>query len=209
MWGLDRERVALDSTLTLFERITVMRLFFAVVTADSVKRIVERQIETFPVQNPPWRWIPPENYHMTLKFLGDVEEDRLRELGEAALSVAPRIPPFRLAYGGFGVFPSLSRPRVIFYELKEGHEELATLAGALEGALEQIGFPRERRPFRAHLTLARIKRPLPPQVRNLLTTVPPLPGTPAQQVDSFVLMRSHLRRTGAVYEEIEQFDCTG
>jgi 2'-5' RNA ligase len=187
----------------------VMRLFFAVVTADPVKRIVESQIEAFPVKNPPWRWIPSANYHMTLKFLGDVEQDRLNEVAEAAVSVAPRIHPFRLAYGGFGGFPSLSRPRVIFYELEEGHGELAGLAGALEGALERIGFPRERRPFRAHLTLARIKRPLPPEVRNLLSAVPPLPGTPSQQVDSFVLMRSHLRRSGAVYEEIERFDCTG
>jgi len=186
-----------------------MRIFFAVVTADRVKEVAAQAIDSFPVVHPPWRWIPPRNFHITLKFLGEVADGALPALREAAQRVASLHNPFDIAYGRFGGFPSLSRPRVIFYRLERGMEELASLAATLEEELASAGYPRERRPFRAHLTLARIKRPLPADVRDGLIQVPALAGNPSQRVDSFVLMRSILRREGAVYEEIERFGLAG
>ncbi len=71
--------------------------------------------------------------------------------------------------------------------------------------MEPLGIDRERRPFAAHLTLARIKEPLPRGMVESLTTVPPLPPTAIQDVDRFVLMQSHLAREGATYEEMGSF----
>ncbi|MCK4236721.1 MAG: RNA 2',3'-cyclic phosphodiesterase [Candidatus Krumholzibacteria bacterium] len=186
-----------------------MRLFFAVVAAERVKKVVKKAVDSFPVTVPPWRWIPPENYHMTLKFLGEVEDKFLPSLHDAALRVASNTGSFQIIYGRFGGFPSLSRPRVIFYRIEEGAEELSSLAGLLEDEAERLGFEKERRPFRAHLTLARIKRRFPLALGEKLKDVSPLPPYTAQEVDHFVLMRSHLSRGGALYEEIYSFELPG
>lgn len=182
-----------------------MRLFFAVPASRGVREAVRTAIESFPVDNPPWRWIPPENFHLTLKFLGETDEKLLPSLHDAASVVSSRVAPFSMTFGGFGGFPSLSRPRVVFFEITSGFEELAGLAALVEEAVAPLGFAKERRSFRAHLTLARIKRRLPPAVSEKLLTVPPLPASTVLEVHHFVLMRSHLRREGAMYEEIGSF----
>ncbi len=186
-----------------------MRLFFAVPVIETVKELIAREIERFPVNDPPWRWIPPENLHLTLKFLGDVEEQLVPSLAQAAERTVAGIPGFRISFGRFGAFPSLRGPRVIFYGIEEGFESLASLASVLEKETERIGFAREKRAFRAHLTLARIKRPLPSAITGKLETVPCLPPGAGQTVDRVVLMKSTLYRTGAVYGEIRSFALAG
>ena len=182
-----------------------MRLFFAVKVSDAIKVDVASAIQSFPLRNPPWRWIKTENMHLTLKFLGEVDEKIVPDLKEVAADAASRVKPFRVAYGAFGGFPNLSRPRVIFFEAKEGTKELAEIARLLEAGVEPLGIPRENRPFTAHLTLARIKEPLARGMAERLAWVPPLPPTAFQEVDRFVFMQSHLAREGATYEEIGSF----
>jgi 2'-5' RNA ligase len=182
-----------------------MRLFFAVPVSESVKDIVWDAIRSFPVDDPPWRWIPPQNYHLTVKFLGEVDEVLIPSINEAAIRAASRASPFDMVFGGFGGFPSLSKPRVLFYRIEEGAGELESLAGDLERAMEPLGFEREGRRFKAHLTLARVRRPLSGGLRRKLDSVPPLPGSAIQEVDRFLLMRSHLNPKGATYEEIGAF----
>jgi RNA 2',3'-cyclic 3'-phosphodiesterase len=183
-----------------------MRLFFAVHVSDAIKNDIADALKAFPVRNPPWRWIVPENLHVTLKFLGEMDESALPDLGEVARHAASGIKPFRIVYGPFGGFPALSRPRVIFFEATEGLPELARLAAGLESGAELLGVPRENRPFTAHLTLARIKEPLPAGIRDALQKVPPLPASASQTVEHFSLMQSRLSRAGAEYEELERFD---
>ncbi len=183
-----------------------MRLFFAVPLSQSVRTLVARHIDSFPVNSPPWRWIPPKNYHLTLKFLGEVADELLPSLGEAASRTASGAVPFTITFGRFGGFPSLSRPHVLFYRVEEGVEMLAGLARNLESNLERYGFEPERRPFRAHLTLSRIKRPLPQAIREQLRDVPPLPASVSHKVDDFVLMRSILSSRGAMYEVVETYE---
>jgi len=185
-----------------------MRLFFAVRVSDGIKADVGAALKAFPVRNPPWRWIVPENLHITLKFLGEVDEKLLPDLRDVARHAASRVKPFHVVYGPFGGFPALSRPRVIFFEATEGTKELASLAGELESGVELLGVPRENRPFPAHLPLARIKEPLSPGIRDALEKVAPLPASSFQDVDHFSLMESHLRREGAQYEEVDRFMLT-
>jgi len=182
-----------------------MRLFFAVKISDAIRADVAAAIQAFPLRDPPWRWIQTGNMHLTLKFLGEVDEGAVPDLKEIAADAASRVKPFRVLYGVFGGFPHLSRPRVIFFEAKEGTKELAEIARLLETGVEPLGIERERRPFTAHLTLARIKEPLPRGMAERLVSVPPLPATAFQDVDRFVLMQSHLAREGATYEEMGSF----
>jgi 2'-5' RNA ligase len=182
-----------------------MRLFFALKITEAIKADVEAAIQAFPLRNPPWRWIPTGNMHLTLKFIGEVDERILPDFKAVAADVATRVKPFRVAYGAFGGFPNLSNPRVIFFEAKEGKRHLSEIAHLLESGVEPLGIDRERRPFAAHLTLARIKEPLPRGMAERLVTVPALPPTAIQDVDRFVLMQSHLAREGATYEEMGSF----
>jgi 2'-5' RNA ligase len=182
-----------------------MRLFFAVHVSDAIKNDIADALKAFPVRNPPWRWIVPQNVHVTLKFLGELDEKLLPDLREIGQHAAQGMKPFRVSYGAFGGFPALTRPRVIFFEAMEGTPELAEIASRLDRGAELVGVPRESRPFTAHLTLARIKDPLPPGIRDALEKVPPLPATASQTVDHFSLMQSHLSRAGAQYEEVERF----
>jgi 2'-5' RNA ligase len=182
-----------------------MRLFYAVKISDAIRADVEAAVQSFPLRNPPWRWIPTGNMHLTLKFLGEVDERILGDLKDVGSAAAAETKPFRVAYGAFGGFPNLSNPRVIFFEAKEGARELAKIAKSLESLVEPLGIERERRPFKAHLTLARIKEPLPRGMAERFDDVPPLPATAFQIVDRFMLMRSHLAPSGATYEEVGSF----
>jgi len=104
------------------------------------------------------RWVPPESMHLTLKFLGEVEDSRLPRIFQTVSAVCARSVPFRLTVAGAGCFPDWLRPRIIWAGITEGGLELVTLAAELDAVLAALGFPRERRPFSAHITLGRMDR---------------------------------------------------
>jgi 2'-5' RNA ligase len=105
------------------------------------------------------RWIPPANLHLTLTFLGDVQDRALADVERALREAAMTVPAFTVRLGGFGAFPNLRRARVAYVGVQEGGEDLAQLAGAFVGALPPALRPDDRRPFRAHLTMARLRQP--------------------------------------------------
>jgi 2'-5' RNA ligase len=154
------------------------------------------------------RWVRPEGIHLTLKFLGDVPARRLEAI-ERALARAVR-EPFRLSVrlSQLGSFGGSTGLRVVWLGLEGEVEALARLAAQVEGALEPMGFPRERRPFAAHLTLARVKESASPQDRRRLfelvrsLELPPLPGATLQAVS---LMQSTLEPGGARYQRLARF----
>ena len=100
------------------------------------------------------RWTHPGNWHLTLRFLGNVPTPRLPELTTALAEVA--FAPFTLAVGRAGAFPARGTPRVLWLGLTRGGKECASLAGAVNAALAPLGFAPEGRPFAPHLTLARV-----------------------------------------------------
>lgn len=146
-------------------------------------------------------WVAAENVHITLKFLGRVEEPRLG-LCEAALGRAVGgHRPFDLTIQGLGAFPSASRARVIWAGIGDGAEALGALADSVERELERLGFPVEARRFSGHVTLARIREPRgdPTIVRALEEDANARFGT--TRVERVVLMRSDVSPRGARYTE--------
>lgn len=186
-----------------------MRLFFAVPVPETVRERVAGIIRGCELDDPPWRWIKPDNYHLTLKFLGEVEDSLVKPLESAASRVAARFPPFRIDFDSFGAFPSLGKPRVLFYDISGGFKPLSELSREIDEGIEFLGFEREKRAFRAHLTLARIKKPLPSAILDRLERFPSLPPGTAAEIDSFQLMSSSLGRGGATYREVANFDLEG
>ncbi len=176
------------------------RLFVAVPLPDDVRHALSTLIREAAPGGLPGRVVPPANWHVTLRFLGDVDDlgrDRLlRELQAAGLG-----DPFVVDWGGLGAFPRPGRATVLWVAADRGAADLSRLAVDVEEAAVAAGFPHEDRPFRSHLTLSRIR---PHQdVAPLLESTSPFDL--AMTVDRVAVYRSHLGRGGARYEEIEEF----
>jgi 2'-5' RNA ligase len=155
------------------------------------------------------RWVAAAGMHLTLKFLGEVSDERLGDVRAALDRVTAETAPMELRCAGLGVFPGPSRPRVIWAGMATGLRELGLLAHALEGAVEPLGFLPERRPFRGHATLGRVRSPrgIGPLMRALERASGEEFGRwTASQI---VLYRSHLRRTGSIYEPLARVPLAG
>lgn len=179
----------------------VGRLFLGVGLSDEVRHGLAGHLEEELGGRPlPGRPVPPENWHLTLRFLGSTDavtyERILRQMEGADLGAR-----FTLGFGGLGAFPRSERATVLWLGVERGEGEVRALAERVEGALEAAGVPPEERPFHPHLTLSRIR---PHQdVRPLVGEVGAFPLR--QPVEEVVLFRSHLGRGPARYEAMERF----
>ena len=144
-------------------------------------------------------WVGRDNFHLTLKFLGDVDPGRLQAIVAALGGAVAGCPPFDLGVGGLGAFPSPTRPRVLWVGLEEGATEAARLAGRVDDALAGVGFERETRAFSPHVTLGRVREPRrQPGLAEVLRGG----GFGRQRVDRLRLMQSTLSPHGARYTEL-------
>jgi 2'-5' RNA ligase len=155
--------------------------------------------------------VRPEGIHLTLKFLGEVPARRLEAI-ERVLARAVREPfRFSVQMAKLGSFGGSTGLRVVWVGLEGEVEGLVRLAARVDAALEPLGFPRERRPFAAHLTLARVKEGASPQDRRrlfeLVRSLEP-PSLPALTLDVVSLMRSTLEPGGARYQCLARFPTT-
>jgi 2'-5' RNA ligase len=182
-----------------------MRLFVAVDFDDTVRVAIRDAIDRFPVERPPWRWSSPATWHLTLKFLGETSTEDLERVRVALDAVRAHHAAFGATLGRFGAFPDLRSPRVLFYRVEQGAPALAALSREIDTALDAaIGLKPESRPFHAHVTVARVKEPLPASVTSRLALVPAL-VTPVFRVSTFTLTESRLGLTGAQYSVVKPF----
>ena len=136
-----------------------MRLFIAVEIDDAVRRVAATAGEELRQAIGPAlkaRWVPPENMHLTVRFIGQVDDDRAPALIDA-LTRPLDVAPFDLELGGCGAFPPSGPPRVLWMGLTRGLSSLSLMHEACNQRLRPFGFEPEGRPYSAHLTLARIK----------------------------------------------------
>ena len=147
-------------------------------------------------------WVTPENLHLTLKFLGGVEPARLDAVLAALGPAAAGVAPFDAAVRGLGAFPTASRPRVIWAGVVEGAGAMGELAARVDLALAALGFPREARPFTAHVTLGRVR--VPRREPALAGALQAAAGRDfgRVRVARVSLMRSDLSPHGARYTEL-------
>jgi len=145
------------------------------------------------------RWVAPESIHLTLKFLGDVKPDREAELAAGVVAAVQGARRFTLPVGGFGAFPSLSHPRVVWAGCQPV-PPLELLQHRVEQAMERLGFPLEGRAFHPHLTLGRAQRDARASAfRDLEDRITALAFDGEVAVESVDLMESQLARDGARY----------
>ncbi len=169
-------------------------------------------LESFAVElraaGGPLKVVSVDQLHLTLKFLGDTEEGLVPEIVTAMREAASGVRPFEIRVRGTGAFPSLGRMNVIWVGV-DGAEPLATIAAALEASMEPLGFRRENRTWRAHVTLARMKGPrdLDPARTILRARAADEFGT--HRVDAIHLKRSILTPQGAEYSVVESVRLEG
>jgi len=149
------------------------------------------------------RWVPVENLHITLWFIGEVTDERAQSVHEV-LAPPFRIPPFSIRLAGFGAFPPTGEPRVLWMALGDGLAGLRVLHEETGRRLAPLGYEPGHREYSAHLTLARVKEGPPrsgiADFRRLLRDVPADAGR--SRVAAVTLFRSRLSPKGAVYEPV-------
>lgn len=151
-------------------------------------------------------WIDPSKMHLTLKFLGEVDDGQREVITAALEAVARAHAPFEVTVGGAGTFPGPVRPRVLWVGLSGGLREIGLVATDVERACEALGFPPEARPFRGHVTLGRVRAPR--GVRRVVRAMEALRGTTfgTWTAREIVFYRSHLGGSqGARYEALARF----
>jgi 2'-5' RNA ligase len=153
-------------------------------------------------------WVKPSNIHLTLKFLGEVDSNAIESIGPVLERVASHHTPFSLQVGGVGAFPNLVRPRVIWVGIKIGRGKVSALAQEIDQALTQYGFSLDKKKFKSHLTIARLKgrEDLRPLV-NLDCQYEDIDGM-TMKAHEISLIQSQLHPKGAIYTTIQSYTLT-
>ena len=182
------------------------RTFLALELPDAIKAVLRRRIERLSHALPDVRFVDIAGLHLTLAFLGELDDARLASATAATEEAASAHAPFTLRLARLGAFGSARSPRVVWVGLAGEVAQLGALQSTLADALAARGFPREARPFAPHLTLARIKKPLSD---DALTALARLQGESAPdatwQADAISVMKSELLRPAARYTTLSRW----
>lgn len=180
------------------------RSFFAIVPDQAGLEFLAQRMDLFRGRG--WerfgRFVAPNDIHLTLRFLGEIDDATSLKLQEGAADIARQTPPFTYAIERCALFPRVSRARIIAAKVEPG-PELQQLVRALEKLCVESGLPPEERLFRPHITLARLRNQ---------TKRPNLPGRTgfvAQRPDGFSLLRTNHGATPEAYAEVVRFPLTG
>lgn len=185
---------------------SVIRTFVAIDLPDRVQSCLKNISEDLQsnLESIPIRWVPVENIHMTLKFLGDVSINNIELLKKMLRSEAQAHSSFEIGIGGIGAYPKIRRPRVIWTGV-EAPSELVDLQQSIEAQTSKLGYAVDNREFSPHLTLGRVSRNASPEdvrkVGEVLSSYK-VGFLGAARVTEVCLFRSDLQSTGAVYTKL-------
>jgi 2'-5' RNA ligase len=180
-----------------------VRIFVALDLSDSLRAAIAKFSEKLRAEFPSARWARIEGIHVTLKFIGEVQEDRVAQI-ETALSNVSSTSPVEMDFRGEGFFPDEQRPRVFWIGI-DSTPNLAEIAAQIETLLQRLGIPRESREFKPHLTLARISESRGiEKLRDALRSMGPTEFG-SVRTNEMHLYRSELGRGGAKYARLKTF----
>ncbi len=182
------------------------RLFIAVDIPPEITGGIDRMLSEMKKRIHGVRWVKGDSIHLTLKFLGNVAEEKIEGIEEALEPVGSRHEAANLTVERLGAFPSMKRPRVIWLGIGGDVERLAALRNDVEEVCASLGFTRESRPFSPHLTIGRIRdaKKAGTIVSGTLKDLETARFEPFT-VETFHLYRSELKPEGAVYTKLKTF----
>jgi RNA 2',3'-cyclic 3'-phosphodiesterase len=192
-----------------------MRIFIGIDLSEEIRTIISRFLDGVRGFAPDVRWVQPESLHITLKFIGEQKPEQVDAIRERLRRIEG--PALEIRFAGHGFFPTAKAPRVFWIGIQAG-SELATLAAHIDGAVAELGIPREERPFSPHLTLARTgggsgapkwrKGDGPNSAFAVLSTRLAAMGEfdfGAMIARDFILYQSQLSPKGSKYTKLERF----
>jgi RNA 2',3'-cyclic 3'-phosphodiesterase len=184
---------------------SMLRTFIAVEIPAEIQQKIHRETSNLhKAIDSLVRWVPPQNMHLTLKFLGDVSPNSVEFIRQMLRTEADKIPCFDIHLAGLGAFPNLKRPRVLYIGI-QAPAALDVLARGIEAASRRLGYEPEERPFSAHLTLGRVRQNVNATEQQLIRRT--IEGTQVDllgtaRVDSVNLYKSDLNPGGSVYTRL-------
>jgi len=181
-----------------------MRLFVAVALPPDDRARLATIVDRLSTTGADVKWVEPQNLHITLHFLGDVDAEQRDPVTIALRDAAAACAAPVVQLGGLGCFPPRGAPRVVWCGLMQGGPELRALVEGIRGAVVALGFPSEGRPWKAHVTLGRVRGR-----HNTARLLETLQHKDADGFDRFVphgitLFRSHLGSGGPRYEVLAE-----
>ncbi len=182
-----------------------VRTFIAVEIPDNVRDVISGVISELRKFCGGVRWVPPENLHLSLKFLGDLEPERFSVLKVTVGRALTGSRPFGMTLSGIGAFPNLRRPRVFWIGVGDRGKDFEGIYDKIEGALSDEGFPKEERKFSPHLTIGRVKSPR--ELGEVASKVDRVSLAPQEiTVSEVVIMKSDLRPSGPIYTPLARYE---
>jgi 2'-5' RNA ligase len=182
------------------------RLFIAIDISETARDIAANHIASLRRAFPDLRvgWERPEKLHLTIKFLGRTDDEKTEGINKRLERIASRFQPFRLRMERKGVFPSPRNPRILWLGVADSEKKLTKLADTVIDEMAKLGFEPEKRGFRAHLTIARIKEPQ--SATQLAEMHLQMQYEPVEfEIGDIVLYESQLRPTGSIYSKLAVF----
>jgi 2'-5' RNA ligase len=185
-----------------------LRCFIAVEIPGPLKEVMARTTEGLKKWGADVRWVPVENVHLTLKFLGETEESMVVRICDALSERLSSYSPFCINISGVGCFPDIRRPRVIWVGIEES-AELKELAGEVESVLADLGYPADDRAFSPHLTIGRVRSTR--GIRGMMKDLEKLAAYSfgGMEIKRVSLMKSELRPAGAEYGSLAEIHFGG
>lgn len=175
-----------------------MRTFIALELSEEIKEELGRLQDELKAADAEVKWVKPQNIHLTLKFIGNAEESKIEEIKKILESISSQNHPFEISLFRPGAFPELNRPRVIWVGIDKGCAEVEKIAKIVSDELEKTGFPKEERPFSAHLTLGRVKSGRnKARLKEKILSLETRPTSSA--INHITFFRSTLTPSGAIY----------
>lgn len=185
-----------------------MRTFIAIELDKQNKDALSKIQEELKTTGADVKWVKPSDIHLTLKFLGEINEQKIDKISACLKTAASKTKPFPIILSGIGIFPSQKLPRVVWLGITEGKEALERLTYNIEDLLAGLKFPKEKRGFSPHFTLGRVK-----SRKNKEALLAKLGHTETdelrQEIKSVVLFKSTLTPAGPIYEVVGKFILTG
>jgi len=185
-----------------------MRAFIAIELPKEIKNHLLSIQEKLKTAEADIKWVEPQNIHLTLKFLGEIDEKKLKSIAQIIEGVCAQNKPFCLRISKPGAFPRMTSPRVIWVGTDEGQNQTAEIAGILEEEIAKIGIPREDKRFSSHITIGRTRSAK--NLSKLAKILLQLQANPEAgenlefRVTKITLFKSTLTPQGPVYEALKE-----
>ncbi len=181
-----------------------MRAFIAIELSNEIRDTLSQIQSHLKYAGADVKWVEKENIHLTLKFLGEISEEKAEEIKVALDDIGREIGPFELNLKELGVFPKIEFPRVIWVGLDKGAKESVFLAEKIEDALSKIGFQKDTRPFAAHLTIGRGRAPKNKEAlkEKMESIQKQVTSNKKQVITSVILFQSTLTPKGPIYTKL-------